>query len=87
MRLTRPVRTARAPTPPNFSAPRAPPPPTSPQYNCVFCGKDTVKRHATGIWNCSACKKVRTGGAYILATAAAATVRSNIARLRKVEEL
>jgi hypothetical protein len=30
---------------------------------------------------------VRTGGAYVLATAAAATVRSNIARLRKVEEL
>lgn len=57
------------------------------QYTCVFCGKESVKRQAVGIWNCKHCKKTQTGGAFMLATAAAATVRSNIARLRKgVEE-
>lgn len=37
------------------------------KYACVFCGKETVKRKAAGIWGCSACKKVQTGGAYVLA--------------------
>ena len=46
------------------------------KYTCVFCGKDSVKRASVGIWNCSACKKVVAGGAYILATAQAAQVRS-----------
>ena len=70
------------------------PPPTLPtnsaplslQYTSVFSGKDTVKRVASGIWYCSSSKKYITGGAYVLATAAAATVRSNIARLRKTDE-
>ena len=56
------------------------------KYNCVFCGKDSVKRQAVGIWSCSRCKKTQTGGAYQLATAAAATVRSNLARQRKTVE-
>lgn len=34
------------------------------KYQCTFCGKTTVKRHSTGIWNCKACKKVVAGGAY-----------------------
>jgi large subunit ribosomal protein L37Ae len=66
------------------------PPPSPPplfQYTSVFSGKDTVKRVASGIWYCSSSKKYITGGAYVLATAAAATVRSNIARLRKTDEL
>lgn len=29
------------------------------KYQCTFCGKDSVKRHSTGIWNCRSCKKVR----------------------------
>jgi hypothetical protein len=62
------------------------PPSHSPQYTCVFCGKTSVKRKSAGIWNCGSCDKVQTGGAYMLATAAAATVRSNIARLRKAAE-
>ena len=37
------------------------------RYTCSFCGKDTVKRKAVGIWDCSACKKVVAGGAWYLA--------------------
>lgn len=56
------------------------------KYSCSFCGKESVRRKSTGIWSCSNCKKTVTGGAYIFATPAAATVRSNIARLRKTRE-
>ena len=56
------------------------------KYDCVFCGKKTVTRVSTGIWNCSACKKTSAGGSYVLVTPAAATVRSNLARMRKVAE-
>lgn len=38
-------------------------------YTCVFCGKDAIKRVATGIWHCKACKKTVAGGAYTLNTA------------------
>mmetsp|Transcript_18128 Transcript_18128/g.22853 ORF Transcript_18128/g.22853 Transcript_18128/m.22853 type:complete len:95 (+) Transcript_18128:81-365(+) len=55
------------------------------KYTCSFCGKDTVKRHSAGIWNCGSCRKIMAGGAYNLNTAAAATVRSSIARLRKAQ--
>lgn len=34
------------------------------KYTCAFCGKDTVKRQAVGIWNCKSCKKTTAGGAY-----------------------
>jgi large subunit ribosomal protein L37Ae len=37
------------------------------QYNCVFCGRDNVRRVATGIWECRGCKKTVAGGAYQLA--------------------
>ena len=37
------------------------------RYTCTFCGKPTVKRHSTGIWNCKACKKSIAGGAYTVA--------------------
>mmetsp|Transcript_86208 Transcript_86208/g.208959 ORF Transcript_86208/g.208959 Transcript_86208/m.208959 type:complete len:94 (-) Transcript_86208:66-347(-) len=56
------------------------------KYTCMFCGKDTVKRSVTGIWNCGSCRKQIAGGAYQLATPSAATVRSSIARLRKARE-
>ena len=45
------------------------------KYTCVFCGKDSVKRSATGIWNCGSCKKTMAGGAYTLNTAQAAQVK------------
>jgi len=37
------------------------------KYNCAFCGKDTVKRSSTGIWDCRSCRKTVAGGAYVLA--------------------
>merc|ERR1712054_76754 len=57
------------------------------KYTCVFCGKDSVKRSVVGIWKCYSCKKVVAGGAYILATAQAAQVRSIIRRLREGTDL
>ncbi|CCH40588.1 60S ribosomal protein L37a [Wickerhamomyces ciferrii] len=56
------------------------------RYDCSFCGKKTVKREATGIWNCHSCRKTVAGGAYTVSTAAAATVRSTIRRLRELAE-
>lgn len=35
-------------------------------YTCSFCGKDSVKREAVGIWNCRACRKTVAGGAFSL---------------------
>lgn len=45
------------------------------RYKCSFCGKDTVKRSAVGIWNCSACRKTVAGGAWTVGTPSAAIVR------------
>ncbi|KAF7583269.1 ribosomal protein L37a [Clavispora lusitaniae] len=56
------------------------------KYDCSFCGKRSVQRNATGIWNCKSCKKTIAGGAYTVSTAAAATVRSTIRRLRDMAE-
>jgi len=53
------------------------------KYTCSFCGKDAMKRSATGIWKCGSCKKTQAGGAYMLHTAQAAQVRSTIRRLRE----
>eukprot|EP00292_Cryptomonas_paramecium_P000804 CAMPEP_0113686668 /NCGR_PEP_ID=MMETSP0038_2-20120614/15430_1 /TAXON_ID=2898 /ORGANISM="Cryptomonas paramecium" /LENGTH=92 /DNA_ID=CAMNT_0000607041 /DNA_START=86 /DNA_END=364 /DNA_ORIENTATION=+ /assembly_acc=CAM_ASM_000170 len=55
-------------------------------YTCQFCGKDSVKRQAVGIWKCKACKKTLAGGAYTMNTPAAATVRSSMRRLREMVE-
>ena len=57
------------------------------KYTCVFCGKDSVKRSVVGIWSCGSCGKITAGGAYILATAQAAQVRSTIRRLRDDDAL
>ncbi|KAK8933055.1 60S ribosomal protein L37a [Metarhizium anisopliae] len=37
------------------------------KYTCTFCGKVTVKRHSTGIWNCKGCNRTIAGGAYVVA--------------------
>lgn len=34
------------------------------KYTCTFCGKTTVRRNATGIWDCKSCKRTVAGGAY-----------------------
>ena len=52
-------------------------------YTCQFCGKDSVKRHSVGIWNCRSCKKTLAGGAWVMNTTAAATVRSTLRRLKE----
>merc|ERR1712113_1345256 len=51
------------------------------KYTCTFCGKTTVKRQATGIWDCKSCKRTVAGGAYVVATPAAAAMRSTLRRL------
>jgi len=37
------------------------------KYTCTFCGKDSVKRQAVGIWKCRACRKTVAGGAWTVA--------------------
>merc|ERR1712217_446957 len=54
---------------------------------CLFCGKNSVKRTAVGIWDCRSCGKRYAGGAYSLHTGSAVTVRSTIRRLRETMAL
>ena len=56
------------------------------KYHCSFCGKDAMKRKAAGIWFCKPCNRTVAGGAYMLATPAGTSVRSNTSRLRKLRE-
>ncbi|CAG8463641.1 231_t:CDS:2 [Dentiscutata erythropus] len=56
------------------------------KYTCTFCGKETVKRKAVGIWKCRACNKIVAGGAWTVSTTTAATVRSTVRRLREIME-
>ncbi|CAN6674650.1 large ribosomal subunit protein eL43B [Trichomonascus vanleenenianus] len=56
------------------------------KYDCTFCGKTSVKRVATGVWNCKSCDKTIAGGAYNVSTPAAVTVRSTMRRLRELAE-
>mmetsp|Transcript_121255 Transcript_121255/g.170551 ORF Transcript_121255/g.170551 Transcript_121255/m.170551 type:complete len:92 (-) Transcript_121255:55-330(-) len=56
------------------------------KYTCPFCNKDNVKRTAVGIWKCKGCRKVIAGGAWVLTTPAAATVRNSVRRLRETTE-
>lgn len=44
--------------------------------------QDSVKRTAVGIWNCRACNKTVAGGAWTVATTAAATVRRYLSMQR-----
>jgi len=37
------------------------------KYHCAFCGKDSMKREVTGIWQCKPCNRRVAGGAYTLA--------------------
>jgi large subunit ribosomal protein L37Ae len=56
------------------------------RYMCSFCGKNSVKRSVVGIWKCSAkkCNKTMAGGAYVLSTPAGVTVKTAIARMKKI---
>ena len=57
------------------------------KYNCSFCGKNSIKRIAIGIWKCKKCKKCIAGGAWSLHTQAALTVRGTIRRLRDITNI
>eukprot|EP01071_Lankesteria_metandrocarpae_P005552 Lankesteria_metandrocarpae@DN4034_c0_g1_i2.p1 len=56
------------------------------RYRCPFCGKDTTRRDAVGIWQCSACRRKMAGGAWIMSTSAAITAKTTINRLCKQME-
>jgi large subunit ribosomal protein L37Ae len=56
-------------------------------YTCVFCGKDSVRRHSVGIWKCKGCLKTLAGGAWSVNTATNLTVRGTIRRLRELKGL
>ena len=56
------------------------------RYVSPFCGKDSVKRHAVGIWLCKRTNKKIAGGAYQLSTTAAVTAKTSINRLRRLRE-
>ena len=36
------------------------------KYTCYFCGKDSVRRQAVGIWKCRSCRKTLAGGAWVM---------------------
>merc|ERR1740117_67334 len=56
------------------------------KYHCQFCGKDSIKRWAGGIFKCRAktCGKTVAGGCWQLTTIAAATVKTTTGRLKKI---
>ena len=56
------------------------------KYVSPFCGKDSVKRAACGIWKCKKTGKKIAGGAYQLQTTAATTAKATILRLRRIRE-
>ena len=56
------------------------------RYVSPFCGKNSVKRQAAGIWLCKRTNKRIAGGAYQLATTAAVTAKATITRLRRIRE-
>lgn len=55
-------------------------------YVSPFCGKNSVKREAVGIWKCKRTNKKIAGGAYQLATTAAVTAKATILRLKRMRD-
>ncbi len=53
------------------------------KYVCPFCGKNSIRRHAVGIWRCKACRRTVAGGAWEFATSTALTAKTTINRLKK----
>jgi large subunit ribosomal protein L37Ae len=53
------------------------------KYICPFCGKNSIRRFAVGIWRCRACRRNIAGGAWEFSTIAAQTARTTINRLKK----
>ena len=55
-------------------------------YVSPFCGKNSVKRMATGIWKCKRTNKKIAGGAYTLATMSAVNAKATIMRLKRIRD-
>jgi large subunit ribosomal protein L37Ae len=53
------------------------------KYICTFCGKNSIRRSAVGIWKCKACRRAIAGGAWEFATITATTAKTTINRLKK----
>jgi large subunit ribosomal protein L37Ae len=53
------------------------------KYVCPFCGKNSIRRQAVGIWRCRACRRCIAGGAWEFATSTALTAKTTINRLKK----
>lgn len=55
------------------------------RYECTFCGKQSLRRQAVGIWTCRAknCKQVVTGGAYSPNTPNQSSIKLIISRIEK----
>ncbi len=53
------------------------------KYICPFCGKNSIRRFAVGIWRCRACRRNIAGGAWEFSTVAAQTAKTTINRLKK----
>ena len=56
------------------------------KYVSPFSGKECVRRIAVGIWKCKSTNRKIAGGAWSLSTAAAITAKTNIHRLRRLQE-
>ena len=56
------------------------------KYVSPFSGKECVRRTACGIWKCKSTNRKIAGGAWSLSTAAAVTAKTNINRLRRIQE-
>merc|ERR1712058_1280 len=53
------------------------------KYFCNFCGKDSVRRQAAGIWKCKPCKRLISGAAYSLTSIASNNAKSFIKRAKE----
>jgi len=53
------------------------------KYECSFCGKQVVKRHSAGIWDCKKCGVRMAGGAWSLSTSSANQVKAALARVKR----
>jgi large subunit ribosomal protein L37Ae len=42
----------------------------SADYKCEMCGRESVRRKSTSIWECKHCGAIYAGGAYSMTTAA-----------------